>query len=97
MAYNDMVMPKYEDDLSGNEMTRQRRYQIRRRRALCCELCGKPRGLSLSKVLCGECSERKLKRQRERLGFKEWAPGGPGRPPLGAAVVGVKDSEDSVK
>jgi hypothetical protein len=67
--------------LGGDKtLSRQRRYQLRKREKGLCVICGK--NPLLAGERCRECNERFKVNARKRGGFKAWRVDGPGRPPI---------------
>lgn len=65
---------------NGQQLTRQRRWQVTRVAEGRCSLCGKPRRHYAA--VCDNCALAKRRRIRALQGFSPWKPGGRGRPPL---------------
>ena len=60
------------------ELSRQRRWQLRKLEQGLCYICGKPQGAAAA--LCDEHALARRKQKRKLLGCKPWKAGKKGRP-----------------
>jgi len=71
---------KIQDEFTDLPVSRNRKNQLRRKKAGCCTLCGKPRNFYWEK--CDACQAKVREATRRLKGFNAWQPGRRGRPPV---------------
>lgn len=78
-----MGRKKIDDGLDPS-LSRQRRYQLRKRKEQKCQQCGA--SPLFTKDHCERCVERRRAAARKKTGCRPWVKGGRGRPPVEHAL-----------
>jgi len=69
LLYSRVEMPKkIKDEFTGLSVSRQRKYQLRMRRARRCIICGEP---AVGKVFCLRHMVKKREKGRKRIGARK--------------------------
>lgn len=70
----------YPHPVTGEPVSRQRIYQLRRQAEGRCQRCGK--ALTLYAIECAKCHAWSVRYKRKARGCKPWRRNGPGRVPI---------------